>query len=183
MQQRVVQRPEQCRTSAVKVLPQGFFLLMAHIHTKPACTALRCLPNAATAHTPAYLPARTHGPTTSAQQTPYCPCCSSNLLCCVCHAPPVPPHMPCQVPVALVTRNTRASVEAFLRLIGPEWAALFSQVLTREFRYVKPDRRLLLHVAQVGAAGPRVWRAVMAYVKYDEFVCFGSSAQCGWVRW
>ncbi|KXZ45261.1 hypothetical protein GPECTOR_56g357 [Gonium pectorale] len=53
-----------------------------------------------------------------------------------------------QVPVALVTRNTRDSVAAFFGLIGPEWAALFSQVLTREFDFVKPDRRLLAHVAK-----------------------------------
>ncbi len=51
--------------------------------------------------------------------------------------------------VGLVTRNTRASVDAFLRLIGPEWSPIFDPVLTREFRYVKPDKRLLLHVAQV----------------------------------
>ncbi len=158
--------------------PRGALdILMTHMHLKPACAALHCLPapHAATAHTPACLPARTHGTTTSSHKTPSSPCCSSDLLLlpCACHTPLVPPHMPCQVPVALVTRNTRASVEAFLRLIGPEWAGLFSQVLTREFRYVKPDRRLLLHVAQVGA-GQRVWRAVMSYVRYGRY---------GWVGW
>ena len=52
--------------------------------------------------------------------------------------------------MALVTRNTPHSVSAFFNLIGPEWSGLFSQVLTREFDFVKPDRRLLTHVAKVG---------------------------------
>ncbi|GIL87479.1 hypothetical protein Vretimale_1626 [Volvox reticuliferus] len=59
-----------------------------------------------------------------------------------------------QVPVALVTRNTSESVAAFFRLIGTEWSQLFSQVLTREFKYVKPDRRLLAHVAQTWGIDP-----------------------------
>ncbi|GLC58380.1 hypothetical protein PLESTB_001352600 [Pleodorina starrii] len=59
-----------------------------------------------------------------------------------------------QVPVALVTRNTTDSVAAFFRLLGPEWSGLFSQVLTREFRFVKPDRRLLTHVAQTWGIDP-----------------------------
>ena len=33
--------------------------------------------------------------------------------------------------VALVTRNTQQSVDAFLKLIGPEWSSLFDIVLTR----------------------------------------------------
>ncbi|GAX82142.1 hypothetical protein CEUSTIGMA_g9570.t1 [Chlamydomonas eustigma] len=52
-----------------------------------------------------------------------------------------------KVKTALVTRNTRASVKAFFDLIGPEWEGLFDPVLTREFPFVKPDKRLLLHVA------------------------------------
>ena len=52
------------------------------------------------------------------------------------------------VRVALVTRNTRDSVDAFLRLIGPEWSGLFDIVLTREFPFVKPDKRLLYHIAK-----------------------------------
>ncbi|KAG2487568.1 hypothetical protein HYH03_013847 [Edaphochlamys debaryana] len=59
-----------------------------------------------------------------------------------------------QVPVALVTRNTPQSVEAFFNLIGPEWAGIFSQVLTREFKYVKPDRRLLAEVAKTWGISP-----------------------------
>eukprot|EP00775_Hariotina_reticulata_P013404 gene13404-13532_t len=50
--------------------------------------------------------------------------------------------------VALVTRNTHSSVAAFFDLIGEEWRQLFSEVRTREFKYVKPDKRLLLDVAQ-----------------------------------
>lgn len=49
--------------------------------------------------------------------------------------------------MAVVTRNTPRAVEAFFRLLGGAWRGKFSQVLTREFKYVKPDRRLLLHVA------------------------------------
>jgi hypothetical protein len=41
------------------------------------------------------------------------------------------------------------SVAAFFDLIGEEWVKLFSEVRTREFQYVKPDKRLLLDVAQV----------------------------------
>lgn len=57
--------------------------------------------------------------------------------------------------MALVTRNTTASVGAFLDLLGPEWAGIFDPLLTREFAFVKPDKRLLLHVAQ------QVWWTVM----------------------
>lgn len=56
--------------------------------------------------------------------------------------------------LALVTRNTRASVDAFLSLIGPEWGSLFDIVLTREFSFVKPDKRLLLHVAEAWGVDP-----------------------------
>ncbi|KAG1677921.1 hypothetical protein FOA52_001339 [Chlamydomonas sp. UWO 241] len=58
------------------------------------------------------------------------------------------------VPIALVTRNTTPSVTAFLNLIGPEWSSMFSPVLTREFDFVKPDKRLLLHVAQTWGVDP-----------------------------
>ena len=54
-----------------------------------------------------------------------------------------------QVRVGLVTRNTEASVDAFFGLIGREWQPLFDPVLTREFRFVKPDKRALQHFAQV----------------------------------
>lgn len=54
-----------------------------------------------------------------------------------------------QVKVALVTRNTTQSVDAFFGLIGDEWRPLFSDIRTREFRYVKPDKRLLLDLAEV----------------------------------
>jgi hypothetical protein len=56
--------------------------------------------------------------------------------------------------VALVTRNTEASVDAFFKLIGEEWRGAFDAIRTREFRFVKPDKRLLLSLAQVrGARG------------------------------
>jgi hypothetical protein len=40
-------------------------------------------------------------------------------------------------------------VEAFLGLVGDEWRSLFHDIRTREFRYVKPDKRLLVDLAQV----------------------------------
>jgi hypothetical protein len=50
--------------------------------------------------------------------------------------------------VALVTRNTSASVDAFFKLVGEEWRPVFDAVRTREFRFVKPDKRLLLSLAE-----------------------------------
>ena len=49
--------------------------------------------------------------------------------------------------LAVVTRNTTRAVDAFFGLLGAGWRGRFSTVLTREFQFVKPDRRLLLHVA------------------------------------
>jgi hypothetical protein len=60
--------------------------------------------------------------------------------------------LPCcrqQAKVALVTRNTTQSVDAFFELVGQEWRGLFSEIRTREFKYVKPDKRLLLELAEV----------------------------------
>jgi hypothetical protein len=51
--------------------------------------------------------------------------------------------------VALVTRNTNQSVDAFFGLVGDEWRGLFSEIRTREFKYCKPDKRLLLELAEV----------------------------------
>jgi Haloacid dehalogenase-like hydrolase len=72
-----------------------------------------------------------------------------------CHSLPPPPPLThqctattCQVRVALVTRNTTASVDAFFSVIGEEWRGLFRPVLTREHVFVKPDKRLLLGLAQ-----------------------------------
>ncbi|GFH31922.1 uncharacterized protein HaLaN_31053, partial [Haematococcus lacustris] len=48
----------------------------------------------------------------------------------------------------LTLKELQASVQAFFTAIGPEAAAQFQPVLTREFPFVKPDPRLLLHVAQ-----------------------------------
>jgi hypothetical protein len=59
-----------------------------------------------------------------------------------------------QAKVALVTRNTTQSVDAFFGLVGEEWRGLFSEIRTREFKYVKPDKRLLLELAEVGVG---VW--------------------------
>lgn len=45
-------------------------------------------------------------------------------------------------------------VDAFFSLIGPEEAATFNPVLTRQFEFVKPDKRLLLHVAEKWGVDP-----------------------------
>ncbi|MEW5313539.1 MAG: hypothetical protein WDW38_005099 [Sanguina aurantia] len=78
-----------------------------------------------------------------------------------------------KVPLALVTRNTTHSVDAFFRLVGEEWRAVFSQVLTREFKYVKPDRRLLQHVAQEWGMEPS--RLLMIGDSFEDVEC-GNSA-------
>lgn len=47
------------------------------------------------------------------------------------------------IKVALVTRNTTRAVDAFFSILGQEYRPLFSQILTRESPYVKPDFRLM----------------------------------------
>ncbi len=53
-------------------------------------------------------------------------------------------------PPYVVLLRFLSSVNAFFDVIGQEWRSLFSEIRTREFKYVKPDKRLLLDVAQVG---------------------------------
>ncbi|EFJ44982.1 hypothetical protein VOLCADRAFT_106209 [Volvox carteri f. nagariensis] len=84
-----------------------------------------------------------------------------------------------KVPVALVTRNTSDSVAAFFRIIGPEWSGLFSQVLTREFKYVKPDRRLLVHVAQAWGINPA--DMLMVGDSFEDVECGGGNEKPGTV--
>lgn len=50
--------------------------------------------------------------------------------------------------VALVTRNTTKAVNAFFALLGEDYRPLFSQILTRESPYVKPDYRLMDEIAR-----------------------------------
>eukprot|EP00887_Chlorella_sp_A99_P004575 scaffold4.g4575.t1 len=61
--------------------------------------------------------------------------------------------------VGLVTRNTTESVNAFFALVGEEWRSAFDILLTREHRYVKPDKRALLHFAQEWGLQP--WQLLM----------------------
>ena len=56
--------------------------------------------------------------------------------------------------MAIVTRNTPTAVDALFRLLGEHWRPRFSVILTRHFQYVKPDRRLLLHVAETWKVEP-----------------------------
>lgn len=56
--------------------------------------------------------------------------------------------------LALVTRNTPAAADALFGLLGEAWRARFSPLLTRHFEFVKPDRRLLLHVASAWGCRP-----------------------------
>jgi len=73
------------------------------------------------------------------------------------------------VRVALVTRNTTHSVDAFFRCAGEEWRALFSEIRTREFEFVKPDRRLLLDVAAAWGAAPG--RLLMVGDSFEDVEC------------
>ncbi len=56
--------------------------------------------------------------------------------------------------IAIVTRNTPAAVDALFARLGESWRPRFDPILTRHFTYVKPDRRLLLHVAQQWGCPP-----------------------------
>jgi len=60
-----------------------------------------------------------------------------------------------RIKVALVTRNTKRAVAAFFRLLGESRASIFSIVLTREFRHVKPDKRILEYIAKEWDTVPR----------------------------
>lgn len=86
-----------------------------------------------------------------------------------------------QVKVALVTRNTTQSVDAFFNLVGQEWRQLFSEIRTREFKYVKPDKRLLLELAEVGVVCGRGVSCKAGCVSLFEWGCahVGGRA-CGW---
>ena len=55
--------------------------------------------------------------------------------------------------VALVTRNTPASVDGFLRVLGPGYEGYFDPVITRHPRHVKPDYRLLRDLADEWGVG------------------------------
>ena len=54
-----------------------------------------------------------------------------------------------QVKVGLVTRNTVESMDAFFDAVGSHYRDVFDILMTREFDFVKPDKRCLLHFAQV----------------------------------
>ena len=52
------------------------------------------------------------------------------------------------VKVGLVTRNTEYSVDMFFQAIGEHHREVFDIVMTREFKYIKPDKRCLLHFSE-----------------------------------
>lgn len=52
------------------------------------------------------------------------------------------------VKVGLVTRNTSYSVDAFFKAIGDEYRDVFDVLMTREFPFVKPDKRCLTHFSR-----------------------------------
>jgi HAD superfamily hydrolase (TIGR01509 family) len=56
--------------------------------------------------------------------------------------------------LAIVTRNTDEAVAALFARLGEAWRPRFTQVLNRHFVFVKPDRRLLLHVAATWGVAP-----------------------------
>lgn len=59
------------------------------------------------------------------------------------------------VKLAIVTRNTPQAVDSLFGLLGEHWRPRFDPILTRHFQYVKPDRRLLLHVAELWGCSPQ----------------------------
>ena len=59
------------------------------------------------------------------------------------------------VKLAIVTRNTPQAVDSLFGLLGEQWRGRFDPILTRHFQYVKPDRRLLLHVAELWDCSPQ----------------------------
>ena len=60
------------------------------------------------------------------------------------------------VKIGLVTRNTVNSVDAFFSAIGEEWREVFDIVLTRDnIPFVKPDKRCLLHFANMWDVEPQ----------------------------
>lgn len=56
--------------------------------------------------------------------------------------------------VALVTRNTDLAVDALFSRLGERWRPVFDPLLTRHFALVKPDARLLRHVAAAWGCQP-----------------------------
>lgn len=58
------------------------------------------------------------------------------------------------VKVGLVTRNTEYSVNAFFESIGHDYRDVFDIIMTREFPYVKPDKRCLTHFADAWGISP-----------------------------
>ena len=56
--------------------------------------------------------------------------------------------------VGLVTRNTEYSVNAFFTAVGEEYRDVFDVVMTREFPFVKPDKRCLTHFSEVWGIPP-----------------------------
>jgi len=56
--------------------------------------------------------------------------------------------------LALVTRNTPKAVDKLFSLLGESWRPRFTPLLNRHFALVKPDRRLLLHVARQWGCAP-----------------------------
>lgn len=56
--------------------------------------------------------------------------------------------------VGLVTRNTEYSVNAFFEAVGNEYRDVFDILMTREFPFVKPDKRCLTHFSTVWGIPP-----------------------------
>ena len=73
------------------------------------------------------------------------------------------------IKVGLVTRNTSESVDAFFEAIGNEWRDAFDIILTREYRYVKPDKRCLLHFATEWGIPP--YRLLMVGDSVEDVEC------------
>jgi HAD superfamily hydrolase (TIGR01549 family) len=79
------------------------------------------------------------------------------------------------VKVAIVTRNTKKHVETLFELVGQEWSSLFDMILTRESQFSKPDKRLLVDVAEKWNMHPT--RLLMVGDSTEDIEC-GNAGGC-----
>ena len=73
------------------------------------------------------------------------------------------------VKVGLVTRNTEYSVNAFFKAIGEEYREVFDIVMTREYPFVKPDKRCLTYFATMWGIPPS--RVLMVGDSVEDVEC------------
>lgn len=73
------------------------------------------------------------------------------------------------VKVGLVTRNTEESMSAFFNAVGASYKDAFDLLMTREFAFVKPDKRCLMHFSQAWGIPPE--RLLMVGDSTEDIEC------------